>query len=138
MAAMEESFFADTALIGIVCPLPVYRFCWLLNQRLDLDFVREPEMDIELQLGNKEIHSFPIYQFCMPLHGSTFLIYKLKSGKETLLPEVKQLDYLWRIESASPDNDARDIAGNLRDIPEIQLAQILSPERLKNSAHLLV
>jgi hypothetical protein len=137
-AAMQEDFFADTSLIGIVSPLPVYRFCWLLNQHLDLDFTRDPEMDVVLQTTPKETHYFPMYQFCMPMHGSQFFIYKLKSGKETLLPEVKQLDYLWMIQSASPEEDAEKMTGALRNIPDIQLAQILSTDRLKNLSHLLV
>ena len=136
--AMQEEFFADTALIGIVSPLPGYQFCWRLNQHLDTNFIREPEMDICLQSSKDDQHYFPIYQYCSPTSGSRYILYKLKNQKESLLPEVKQLDYLWMVQSNSPDHDAQNITQHLRDIPEVQLAQVLPPERLKNLNHLIV
>lgn len=138
MAAMQEEFFADTALIGIVSALPAYRFCWQLNSFLDMNFVRgEAEQDPVL-IKSKHTHHFPLYQYCMPVHGKTHVIYKLKSDKEHLLPEVKQLDYLWMLQSATPDADADFFIQHLRNIPDIQLAQILSFDRLKNLSHLIV
>jgi hypothetical protein len=136
--AMLEEFFADTALIGIVSPLPGYRFCWMLNQQMDTNFVREPEMDVCLQKSQGQEHYFPIYQYYNPLSRTKYLLYKLKSEKESLLPEVKQLDYLWMIQSSNSEHDAQSITQHLRHIPDVQLAQILSPEKLKSLAHLVV
>jgi hypothetical protein len=65
-------------------------------------------------------------------------MYQLKNGNEVLLPEVKQLDYLLLIESAGPDTEADKLMGLLRNMPDIQLAQIIPADRLKNSSHLLV
>ena len=48
-ADMQEDFFADSALIGIVSPVPGYQFCWMLNEHFDMDFVRDAEHDICLQ-----------------------------------------------------------------------------------------
>ena len=60
IAAMQEEFFSDTALIGIVSALPAYRFCWMLNQKFDMDFVRDAESDICLQNNSEEkAHYFP-------------------------------------------------------------------------------
>ncbi len=137
-AAMAEDFFADTALIGAVCALPVYRFVWLLNQKLDTGFVRKPDMDIVIQSGKGSEVFFPVYQYCTPLNGCQHLIYQLKSGKEPLLPEIKQLDYLWLIQSTTPDEDAKHIINQMRDIGEVQLAQYLSLDKLKNHQYLIV
>ena len=136
--AMQEEFFADTALIGIVSPLPGYQFCWTLNKQLETNFVREPEMDVCLQSGKEKQHYFPIYQYNVPMNGSRYILYKLKSNKESLLPEAKQLDYLWMVQSNSPEADAQDITVHLRDIPDVQLAQVLMPDKLKNLGHLIV
>ena len=139
IAAMQEEFFSDTALIGIVSALPAYRFCWMLNQKFDMDFVRDPESDIRLQNNNEEkAHYFSLYKYCAPLNGNKYLIYKLKADKESLLPEAKQLDYLWMIQSNSPETDAAQITQYLRDIPDVQLAQVLMPEKLKSLGHLVV
>lgn len=138
MAAMQEDFFADSALIGIVSALPAYRFSWLLNQKFGLKFAREAELDIVVQTGKGKQYYFPVYQHCMPLNGYKHLLYKLKADKENLLPEVKQLDYLWMIQSNDADADANEIIQHLRNIAEIQLAQALSHDRLKNLGSLLV
>jgi hypothetical protein len=138
IAAMQEDFFADTALIGIVSAMPAYRFCWLLNQQLDMNFVREPDLDVCLQSSTDRQHYFSLYQYSLPLNGCRYLLYKLKSDKEALLPEVKQLDYLWMIQSTTAENQAEHIMQRLRNIPDVQLAQILPTEKLKHRNHLLV
>lgn len=140
-AEMEEKFFADKSLIGIVSTLPAYRFCWMLNERLGTRFVRMPEQDLVLQSkekGKQQLHYFPLYQYAIPSNGSIFSIYTLKTGNEVLLPEIKQLDYLWMIESSFAETEADEIAIYLRNLQDIQLAQILSADRLKHINHLLV
>jgi len=72
------------------------------------------------------------------LNGNSYLVYKLKHEKESLLPEVKQLDYLWMIQGGTAEDDAEQIANYLREIPEVQLAQILQADKLKNLVHLIV
>jgi hypothetical protein len=138
VAAMQEEFFSDTALIGIVSALPAYRFCWMVNEKFDMNFVRDAESDICIQDSQKQEHYFSIYKYCAPLNGNKYLIYKLKHDKESLLPEVKQLDYLWMIQSNDPEHDAGAITNYLRDIPDVQLAQVIMPDRLKNLNHLIV
>lgn len=138
VAMMQENFFSDTALIGIVSSLPAYRFCWLLNQKFNLDFIRDSESDIFLEDTESRRHFFSIYKYSAPLNGDKYLIYKLKHEKEALLPEVKQLDYLWMIQSHAPEKEAAAITEYLRDIQDIQLAQVIMPEKLKNLNALIV
>lgn len=138
VAAMQQEFFSNTALIGIVSALPAYRFCWLINERFDMAFERDADSDILLQDQHKRACYFPVYRYCAPLNGMRSLIYKLKHEKESLLPEVKQIDYLWMIESNDPEGDAASLTQYLRSIPDVQLAQVIVPERLKHLNHLIV
>lgn len=135
---MQEDFFADAALIGIVSPVPAYQFCWLLNQHFDMDFVRDAEHDICLQSKGNKQHYFAVYQYAAPLNGPKYVLYRLKSDKQTLLPEAKGLDYLWMVQSTCPDNHAEHLAELLRNMPQVQLAQMINPGQLKNLNHLLV
>src|ERR1700759_1524488 len=102
MGAMQEDFFVDTSLIGIATSLPGYRFCWLLNKHFDTTFVREPDMDICIQPVKEASYYFQMYQYMPPLSSYRHLIYKLKNEKRNLLPEIKQLDYLWLVQDSSP------------------------------------
>ena len=136
MDAMEENFFADTALIGIVSSLPSHRFCAILNRQLDTDFKRNPKSDP--LISKDEEYYFHFYEYILPLNGGRYAIYQLRNGKEVLLPEVKQLDYLMLVECAGPDTEADKLLSLLRNMRDIQLAQIIPADRLKNSSHLLV
>ena len=137
-ALMQEDFFSDAALIGIVSPVPAYQFCWMLNQHFDMDFVRDAEHDICVQNKGNEQHYFAVYQYAAPLNGPKYVLYKLKSNKQNLLPEAKGLDYLWMVQSSCPDNHAEQITGLLRTMPQVQMAQMIPPSQLKNLNNLLV
>ena len=139
MAAMQEDFFSDAALIGIAAPVPAYHFCWVLNQHFDVQFVREPELDISLQSGKEQMqHHFGIYQYCAPLNGERYLLYNLKKDKQSLLPETKGLDYLWMVQSSSCETQAVQISNLLRTLPQVQMAQVLDTSRLRSLNNLLV
>ncbi len=137
-AAMQEEFFSDAALIGIVSPLPAYYFCWMLNEHFDMNFCREPELDICVQATKEHQNYYAIYQYCVPLNGARYLLYKLKSDKQSLLPEAKNLDYLWMIQSSSSENHAKQITEFLKQMPDVQMAQMIAPEKLKHLSNLLV
>lgn len=137
--AMQEDFFADSTFIGIASALPSYRFCWILNNYFNLKFQREPDMDVKLP-GKKDNPDtyFSVYQYIVPTDIHTYTLYSLKTNDKSLLPEVKQLDYLWMIQSVTPEKDAANYLKFLRNIPEVQLAQILHTSQLKNLNNLLV
>lgn len=136
ISAMHDDFFADSALVGIGTALPGYRFCWLLNKEFGTAFVRKPDVDILLQKGPDKSIYFPIYEYCLPLGGVKHLLYKLKNDKDTLLPEVKQLDYLWLLQGDIVD--VPQIIKHLRNMPDVQLAQLLSVDKLKSLTNLLI
>ena len=66
-----------------------------------MNFTRQPDMDICIQPGGGEKKYFAVYQYSLPLSGGRYLLYKLKSDKECLLPEIKQLDFLLLVQSIS-------------------------------------
>ena len=132
MGAMQNDFFADTAMIGIVSAQPGYRFCWMVNNYFDIDFKNYPEQNIALKKKDTTLY-FPTYQYDLSNSSYKYLLYKLKNGSESLLPETKQLDYLWLIQTADPEHDAHIILQELRNIPDVQLAQLLVTEQLKKS-----
>lgn len=135
---MSESFFADTAFIGIASSLPSYRFCWLVNNEMNTRFVRQSDLDIFIQSNDVDKTYFQIFQYDLPLSDYKYLIYKLKNKNDHLLPEVKQLDFLWLVQSQEAEKDAELIAHELRKIPDIQLAQLLDIRLLKKPENLLL
>lgn len=138
-SAMQEDFFEATEMIGIASPLPGHRFVWMLNARFALNFRRAADMDVCLNAKSKEdFQHFAVYHFADTVGGSEHFLYRLRAEKKVLLPEVKNLDYLWLIQNARSADDTDIYAQHLRAMSEVQLATILSPDELKNRAHLLV
>lgn len=138
MSGVTEDFFSDTAMIGIGSAQPGYRFCWMINRAFDFEFVREPDSDVAYKPSKDQEHFFSLYQYEVPYSSCKHLLYKLRSEKKALLPEIKQLDYLWLISSPTAEEEAMVIAHHLRNIADVQLAQILDQERLTNLNHLLL
>jgi hypothetical protein len=136
--AMQEDFIDGSALIGIVTAQPGYRFCWMLNKHFDINLVRDPEQDICVENKNGIKNYFPIYEYLIPNSQQKYLLYKLKDGAACLLPETKNIDYLWLVQTARPEEDAKGIVKELLNFPEIQLAKILDPSQLKTLSNLLI
>jgi hypothetical protein len=137
MAAMQDEFFEDSALVGIATAMQGYRLCWMLNNHFGINFYRDPDLNITFQKKDAR-HYFPIYQYELPNSYHKYLLYKLKSGKESLLPETRQLDYLWLLKTANCKEDAALITQELKNIADIQMARILDIEKIENLNNLLV
>ena len=76
MGAMQDDFFADTAMIGIVSAMQGYRFCWMINNYFDINFIRDADQDITLQKKDNEFY-FPVYTFDFVNSSHKYLLYKL-------------------------------------------------------------
>jgi len=162
MGEMKESFFGEAAMLGIASPLPGYRLCWALNRHFDISFCNVPENTIcmgEGKGGKEEVNFvgggqvdmfaapaaapeqwfFPTYSYAIPNSSATHILYQLRAGNKTLLPEAKHLDYLWFIQTADSAHDAHTILRELRNLSAVQLAQEISREQIKKSiANLLL
>lgn len=148
---MKDNFFANAVMIGIAAAEPGYRLCWILNNRLDTNFINVPEDTICMnaksgsrestqsfafpdgQHTNEDFLFFPTYIHQVPNSAYKYMLYQLKCGKKPLVPEIKHLDFLWLIQTANPRDDIRTILDELRKIPEVQLAQELQNAQLKKS-----
>jgi hypothetical protein len=140
--AMVEDFLEDTSLIGIVSAQPGYRMCWMINNHFEIDFTCDPDQSITLRKKDRKKteseYVFPVYQFDLPNSYYKYLLYKLKNGSESLLPESRQIDYLWLVQTGNSEDDANHIINELRSIPDIQLVLLLDKNELKNLDNLLV
>jgi hypothetical protein len=154
--AIQEDFFEGCALIGIACAEQGYRLCWLLNNHFYIDFLRDVDATKSFKAKqNKRTggaknrvpttavpqeveYFFPVYTYRSPDNETRYNLYKLKDRDETLLPEARQLDYLWRVDTSDAMNDAHKLVQQLKDIPEIQMSTIISPDDLDHPESLLL
>ena len=134
---LADVFFADTRILGIVAPVKIYSFCWLLNQALGCDF--RLNNDIEVQLSKKgRQYFFSVYEFCEPGNSLAHYIYNNQFDGEFLLPEFRNLDFLWLLKG----DDVQDgyipfLQQSIKNIGEVQLITELDKDKIKNRTHLI-
>ena len=133
----KDIFFDETALVGIATALPGYKLCWHLNRVFDYKFIRNVESDIELPKNGK-VYFFPHYIYEDPSRNLLCRLYHLKSGNQRLLPEIKQFDFLWAIQSATCNHDALSITKTLKNTNDITHAHIFALDQIKTWKHLMV
>jgi len=126
----------NTAVISISSSLPSYRLCWLLNNELDINFIRKPELDICLRSTTGKKEYVPIYQSAL-LNGALYILYKLKGDENYFLPENKQADYLWMVQSTCINNDVKKLTNQLLSLPDVQPIEILQTNELKHFDELI-
>lgn len=115
-AILEEEFFEDALIIGIVCPLPSYKFIWHINQAFHFDFIRNHEFEIETK-----DKFFEVYQFIEHDKLIEHIMYTNRKGTDFLLDDVKNVDFIWMIKG-----------GYLQDRYAIQLADLLKNMNIVN------
>jgi hypothetical protein len=135
--AIEEDFFEDIAIVGISSDKPIYSLCHLLNQTFQLSFVRKPKLDVTIGKKNEEF-SFAVYQSNVARTAFCYTIYKLKVDEVSLLPNLKNIDYIWMIANEDAEYTAMQYLKILRKMPEIQFASLLEKDKIKNIEYLIL
>ena len=134
---LNEDFFSDTHLLGIMGNAKSYRFCWQLNNTLGYNFRLNPDIEIHVQKKSRQYY-FPVYQHTV--HG-TFLnhfIYHNQYDGEYLLPEFKHMDFLWLIKGDYiPDEQYKGLIKSVRAMNGVQLVAELTNEHIKTKGNLV-
>lgn len=127
-----EEFFEDTKLLGIVTTVKDYRFCWNLNEMLDLNFRINHDIEIKV-IRKKRKYFFSVYEYHEPNTSLCHYLYNNLYDGEYLLPEFKNLDFLWLMKNDTVTHEYLEQLKNLlRSIPGVQLITELTNEKIKN------
>jgi hypothetical protein len=134
---LVEEFFEETRLLGIVAPIKDYRFCWHLNQMLQLNFRMNNTLEIQLNKKQRN-YFFSVYEYVEKGGTIKHYLYNNQFDGEYLLPELKHLDFLWLIkDDIMHDNEVAILINAIRTIPSVQLITEMTNEKIKNKQHLI-
>lgn len=128
-------FVPEFTAIGIFTPRKDYRFCWLLNQNLKLDFRRLPDF-WQKPYNQAEPIPFPIY---FDENPSLLLQYSLIANKTTagiLFDKPKNLDMLFLLKNDSGQADPEEIINSIKKISVVQAAYLLDDKLGKMAANI--
>jgi hypothetical protein len=130
----EEDKF-DFDLIGIVCQHKDYRLCMAINRKIGLHLSKQDEYSV---FNNKRMEDqvFSFYEYISDENDRYNLIAN-RSQKGFLLPEQKQIDYLFLMRLIRERMDVEQVIVALKEIPIILAAYALDPATLKSRENLV-
>ncbi len=134
---VTEEFFEDCHLIGIVAPIKEYSFIWHINQKLGLNMRLNNGNEIQL-LKKKRSYFFSIFEYKLAQVKLEYYVYCNKCDGEYLLPEFKNLDYLWLTRDDNINEEStKNLIQAIRQLPSVQMVSSLSHVNLKNREYLI-
>jgi hypothetical protein len=124
-------------LIGISSHERDFRFCFKLNQLLNLDLVRIDDIQF---LHSKEKYElfFSCFQYTDPDTELEYTVYTNRNGSICLLPDLKQTDYLLRISGDIELANPQEIINAIKTLPEVLTAVRINPSNTKLIENILI
>ncbi len=135
-----EAFFNDAYLLGIISSQREYQLCWQINRALDFHFRLNSDLELKMPIPKKEkICFFQIYEFSEPISYTLHYIYSNHFKGEFLIPELKNIDYLWLIKGDYYRAEEIDLLKvDLRRLKSVQMVTQIDALSLKSRANLIV
>jgi hypothetical protein len=135
--AMTEGFFEEAKLLGIMAPMKDYSFCWQLNNLLGIDFRVNHELEIQLAKKGRNYY-FAVYEYHEPSTCLKHYLYRNQYDGEYLLPEFRNLDFLWLLKDDYVSEQAlHQLVQSIKQVNGVQLVTELTNEKIKNKEHLV-
>jgi len=122
---------------GINSPLVDYRLCWLLNNLLDWNFERVDDIEISSEKDDSIIY-FNAYKYENKEDFYTVEIIQNKNDGFVLLPELRNIDYLFIFDGEEDYFDKDEITPIFQQIQGIQSIFEIEVDNLKSKYKLLM
>ena len=130
---LEVPYDYDFILFGISCHEKIYRLSWFLNRALSMEFAWCDELEMQVK---GEVSSYSCYRFQDLENETTFSLVQNRGAHGWFIPEMKQMDYLLKIELGNEiDFDA--FVKQLRAVPVINGSYQLQFEAFKSKENLI-
>lgn len=126
---LEIDPLSDLSIIGLSSVENELRLCWLLNQKLRINFQLDSPVFKKISGSDQ---SFVTYSAYDDSGFVKFLLTKNSNDEHWLLPELKALDYLLIIRGDSSERIVAELIPVLRKIPEITGTFKVSKAALKS------
>ena len=126
----------DFVLIAVTSSLKDYRICYLINKSLHFNFIKAPDLSVEIRPGEAPI-LFSIYHFNSGENGIDTYFIANKGTEGYLVPEMKKADYFLMIKNYIDENELDSLVSSLNKIPEVVAAVKIDPKKVKSRENLL-
>jgi hypothetical protein len=131
--AMEEDF----CLLGVVADEPDYKFCWMINRVLEINFEKlddlvlyHPKLDADQE--------FSVFFYENEEAMLTYRIVKNRSDKGYFLDELKNLDFLVHIQGEIYGSQIGTFMKSVNSLSSVRMCVPVDLSRLRNKERLLL
>jgi hypothetical protein len=132
-----EDFFDATHLVGIMSSAHDYQLCWQINQVIGYNFRVNNSLEINLTKNQRAFY-FTVFEYQEPTKSAAHYLYNNHCQAEFLLPELKNIDYLWLIKGDYYQaDDVKKLIEHLRHVELVQLVSLLDIREIKNKMNLI-
>ncbi|MFI5162723.1 MAG: IPExxxVDY family protein [Sphingobacteriales bacterium] len=126
----------DFVLIAITTSLRDYRICHHINKRLNFDFTKKPDLEVDIIKGAGPV-LFSLYEYHWGASETDFYFIANKGSEGYLVPEMRRADYFIMIKNYIDDTDLDKLINDLNKIQEIVAAVKIDPKKIKSRENLL-
>ena len=135
---LEEEFFSDAFVMGIVAPQKDYSFIWNINQMLGFKFVINHNLEIQYRKQKRD-YFFSVFEFQVASSNIDHFLYNNQHDGEYLLPGFKHLDFIWIAKGETLDkSEFQQLQQSVRYLPSVQLVIEITKEKIKNKQSLIL
>lgn len=126
----------DFFLFGISCPERPYRVCWALNQQLKTDLSKDKDVEL-MEKGSRVPTIFSVFTFRDEEMFTDYRVILNKAGSKLLVGEYRQADYLLMVQGGIPSSEKSNILRKVKEVPFIQTAFEIDPQKIKSKEHFI-
>ncbi len=134
---LNTANFFDFQIWGINSNMENYRLCWFLNQYLGWDLKRVNDIEYNNK-KSKTFSTFNNYRYVNEIDFYTLELIQNKKFGNTLIPELKNIDFLFLLNGEDEYFDMEEFTALLEKIPGVQSAIQLNIDTLKSKQNLLL
>lgn len=133
---IKNELDTDYVVIGIATSLKEYKLCFHLNQLLECDFRKLPDITFE-PTDRTRTSQFSVFKAVLPDKQMEYMVFANKNAGEVLLPEATGFDFLLRITGHPETATLADMVDAIRNLPDVLLTAEIPARKIKNRERLI-
>lgn len=134
---LEMAIEEDFCLLGVIADEPDYKFCWMINRELEINFEKLEDLDLYHPKLNVD-QQFSIFAFDDEEAMVTYRIIKNRSDQGYFLDELKNLDFLVHIQGEIYQDQIGTFMQSVNTIPAVLMCVPVDLARLRNKERLFL
>jgi hypothetical protein len=133
---LSIEYVPEFTVTGIFTSQKHYRFCWLLNKQLNLDFKRLPDFFYSPSKQTKAL-PFPVFFDEIPQLLLQYYLIVNKTPAGLLFDKPQNLDLLLLLKNSGDQVDPAELVNSIKQIPMVQAAFLLDGKLGKQGPNIL-